>query len=197
MVIRRKPESEGLFARPGAPEDIVTAHIDGGARGNPGPAGFGVVVRDAEGKVLAEISEFLGHRTNNVAEYSALLAALEFARDHGHPSLRVMSDSELLVKQMKGQYKVNSPDLRPLFEQARRLASGLKYFDIRHVFREQNRDADKLANLAMDRGMGRKPESNSAKSGGSDYIGVVVNGVVEFVNDAPPNGTRVKVRKID
>src|SRR6202034_815517 len=141
--------------------DEIVAYCDGGARGNPGPAGFGVYIQDSGGKVLAELSEFLGAHTNNFAEYSALLAALEFAIDHGHKSLRVVSDSELMVKQMKGQYRVNSPELRPLYEEARRRISRLDHLQIPHVLREKNRHADRLANLAMDRGMGKAPQADS------------------------------------
>jgi probable phosphoglycerate mutase len=134
------------------PGKKMVAHIDGGARGNPGPAGYGVVIEDGGGKTLAELSRYLGHRTNNVAEYSGLLAALEKALDLGGGNLRVMSDSELLVRQMNGQYKVKSPDLRPLYEEARRLSRKFASFRIEHVRREQNRAADKLANRAMDEG---------------------------------------------
>jgi ribonuclease HI len=134
------------------PSGLIVAHIDGGARGNPGPAGYGVIIRDAAGKTLAELSEFLGHRTNNYAEYSALLAALEYAQRHGHVAIKVVSDSELLVRQINGQYKVKSPDLRPMYERARALARQFQWFAIEHARREQNRDADRLANAAMDRG---------------------------------------------
>src|ERR1700728_4327518 len=137
--------------------DEIVAYCDGGARGNPGPAGFGVYIQDSGGKALAELSEFLGTHTNNFAEYSALLAALEFAINNGHKSLRVISDSELMVKQMKGQYRVNSPELRPLYEEAKRRIARLDHFQIQHVLREKNRHADRLANVAMDRGMGRAP----------------------------------------
>src|ERR1700691_2023947 len=118
------PRSASLFADPPAkssqPVDWITAHCDGGARGNPGPAGFGALVQDADGQVLAELSQFLGIQTNNFAEYSGLLAVLDFALAHGHPRLRVISDSELMVKQIQGAYKVKSPGLRPLYEQARK-----------------------------------------------------------------------------
>jgi probable phosphoglycerate mutase len=131
----------------------VTAHCDGGARGNPGPAGFGAVIQDAEGTVLAELSEFLGIQTNNFAEYSGLLAVLEFAVAHGHPRLRVVSDSELMVRQIKGTYKVKSPGLRPLYEEAPRRIAQLEGFEIAHALRHKNKNADRLANQAMDRGM--------------------------------------------
>src|ERR1700721_1285579 len=140
--------------------DAIVAYCDGGSRGNPGPGGFGVYIQDSTGKVLAELSQYLGKQTNNFAEYSALLAALEFAIAQGHRSLRVVSDSELMVKQMKGQYRVNSPELRPLYEQARQRVPKLDHFQIQHVLREKNRHADRLANLAMDRGMGRAPAAS-------------------------------------
>jgi len=133
----------------------VTAHCDGGARGNPGPAGFGAVVTGADGEVLAELSEFLGVQTNNVAEYSGLLASLDFALKHGHRRVRVVSDSELMVKQIQGKYKVKSPGLRPLYEQAKKKIAQLEGFEIVHALRHKNKDADRLANMAMDKGMGR------------------------------------------
>ena len=134
----------------GAPEHVI-AHVDGGARGNPGPAGYGVVIENHEGKPIAEFSRYLGHRTNNFAEYSGLIAALNYALEHQHSAMRVLSDSELMVRQMNGVYKVRSPDLRPLYDQARALAQRLKWFRIEHVRREQNARADRLANEAMDR----------------------------------------------
>src|SRR5690242_19084165 len=140
----------------------ITAFCDGGARGNPGPAGFGVYIEGARGEKLAELSEYLGFRTNNFAEYSGLLAALEFALRYDHPRLRVSSDSELMVKQIKGQYKVKSPDLRPLYEEAKRRIAGLEFFQIQHVLRNKNREADRLANEAMDRGMAKKRASGES-----------------------------------
>ena len=133
----------------------ISAHCDGGARGNPGPAGFGALIQDAEGRVLAELSEFLGIQTNNFAEYSGLLATLDFALGHGYQRLRVISDSELMVKQVQGKYKVKSPGLRLLYEQAKQKIAQLEGFEIVHALRHKNKDADRLANDAMDRGMGR------------------------------------------
>ena len=133
----------------------ISAHCDGGARGNPGPAGFGALIQDAEGRVLAELSEFLGIQTNNFAEYSGLLATLDFALGHGYQRLRVISDSELMVKQVQGKYKVKSPGLRPLYEQAKQKIAQLEGFEIVHALRHKNKDADRLANDAMDRGMRR------------------------------------------
>ncbi|MGH9750595.1 MAG: ribonuclease HI family protein [Candidatus Polarisedimenticolia bacterium] len=134
---------------PPAAADLV-AHIDGGARGNPGPAGYGVSVTDPAGAVIAEMYGYLGIATNNTAEYAALLALLEYARRTGASSLSVRSDSELLVKQMLGAYRVKDPKLRILHAEARRLAAALPHVEFRHVRREQNREADALANRAMD-----------------------------------------------
>src|SRR6204780_2353685 len=156
----KSPISELAFPVPVF--DGIIAYCDGGSRGNPGPAGFGVYIQDSAGRVLAELSQSLGRHTNNFAEYSALLAALDFAIVNGHRSLRVISDSELMVKQMKGQYRVNSPELRPLYDEAKRRVPKLEHFQIQHVLREKNRHADRLANLAMDRGMGRAPAANPA-----------------------------------
>ena len=133
----------------------VHAHCDGGSRGNPGPAGYGAVVTDGSGATLAELSQFLGTRTNNFAEYSGLLAVLEWALAHGQKRVKVVSDSELMVKQIQGKYKVNSVDLKPLWQEARERIAKLDGFEITHALRHKNKDADALANQAMDRGMGR------------------------------------------
>jgi probable phosphoglycerate mutase len=147
-----------LFEESPSPAEAAgwhTAHCDGGSRGNPGPSGYGAVVEDAQSRVVARLSEYLGKQTNNYAEYSGLLAVLRWALEHGHKRLRVVSDSELMVKQMKGQYKVNSPGLLPLFQEARRMAARLERFEMRHTLRGGNQEADRLANEAMDKGMGR------------------------------------------
>jgi probable phosphoglycerate mutase len=141
-----------------------TAHCDGGSRGNPGPSGYGAVIEDANGQTVARLSEFVGRQTNNYAEYSGLLAVLRWALENGAKRLRVVSDSELMVKQMKGQYKVASPGLRPLFEEAKRRAARLEKFEMRHTLRDGNKEADRLANDAMDKGMGRTPERQSAEA---------------------------------
>jgi ribonuclease HI len=154
------PSSANLFpdeTTPGNQTGWVIAHCDGGARGNPGPAGYGALLQDETGSVLAELSEFLGNRTNNYAEYSGLLGCLQWALDHGHRRLQVVSDSELMVKQIQGKYKVNSPDLRPLWEEARRRIAQLDRFEISHALRHKNKAADQLANDAMDRGTKRPP----------------------------------------
>ena len=145
-----------LFAEAPQPANTwITAHCDGGARGNPGPAGYGAVITGPNGEPIAELSEFLGFRTNNYAEYSGLLACLQYALDHNHPRLRVVSDSELMVKQIQGRYKVNSPDLKPLWQEAKSRIARLKAFEISHALRHKNKDADRLANEAMDRGTKR------------------------------------------
>jgi ribonuclease HI len=126
------------------------ANIDGGSRGNPGPAAYGVVIRDPKGEIVARLKKYIGRMTNNVAEYYGLIAALDYVETQGIRALRIESDSELLVKQMKGLYKVRSAELAPLYERARKMASALDSFRIDHVYREQNREADALANMAMD-----------------------------------------------
>ena len=131
---------------------MIVAYIDGGARGNPGPAGYGVRIEDEMGSLIEEFNGFLGSATNNVAEYHGLLAALRYAQAHGHRKLRVMSDSELLVKQMKGEYRVKNAGLQPLYQEACAMAKVLDRIVFEHVRREQNKDADRLANLAMDEG---------------------------------------------
>jgi len=128
------------------------ANIDGASRGNPGPAAYAVIVRDPQGHIVLELAKRMGRETNNVAEYYALLAALDYATNQGIKSLRIRSDSELLVRQMQGRYKVKSPELKPLHERASKMSRQLSYFAIEHVRRELNRDADALANLALDSG---------------------------------------------
>lgn len=149
-----EPENDGRATPPD--REWFTAHCDGGSRGNPGPSGYGAVIEDPQGKVVARLSEYLGRQTNNYAEYSGLLAVLQWAVERGAKRLRVISDSELMVKQMKGQYKVASPGLRPLWEEAKRRAARLDRFEMRHTLRGGNQEADRLANEAMDRGMGKK-----------------------------------------
>ncbi|MFZ0340087.1 MAG: ribonuclease HI family protein [Terracidiphilus sp.] len=133
-----------------------TAHCDGGSRGNPGPSGYGAVLEDPQGQVMARLSEFLGHQTNNYAEYKGLLAVLAWALANGARRLRVFSDSELMVRQMKGIYKVKNAGLRPLWDEAQRLARQLDAFEMRHTLRGGNKEADKLANAAMDKGMAKQ-----------------------------------------
>jgi probable phosphoglycerate mutase len=211
--------TDNLFASEPAPgADWITAHCDGGSRGNPGPAGFGAVIEDADGQVLAKLSEFLGRQTNNYAEYAGLLAALKWAHQYQKAHLRVVSDSELMVRQMKGEYKVASPALRLLWEEARSLARKLKGFEIRHTLRGGNKEADRLANQAMDRGMGKDSGASgvSGASGASEPAGqqatkpahpgpskapqqvldgFVKGGVIHLLDGELPDGTFVKVIK--
>lgn len=182
--------------------DFITAYCDGGSRGNPGPAGYGVSIENAAGHPVAELSEFLGVKTNNFAEYSGLLASLEYALTHGYARLRVIADSELMVKQMKGQYRVNSPDLRPLWEEAKRRAGRLETFEIQHVLRGKNKRADALANQAMDRGTGRMVKDVVSASGPRAtqpaekpraLKGFVKNGVVHLLEGELPENCFVRV----
>jgi ribonuclease HI len=145
------------------PAGVHIANIDGASRGNPGPASYAVVVRDPAGKIVLELAKNIGRETNNVAEYYSLLAALDYATSQGIAALRIRSDSELLVRQMQGRYKVKSADLKPLFERASKMARQLKYFAIEHVRRELNTDADALANVALDSAGVAKYEGRSAK----------------------------------
>ena len=129
---------------------MIRAYIDGGARGNPGPAGYGVRVEAADGTLLEELHGGLGIATNNVAEYNGLLAALEWAVAHDEREIHIRADSELLVKQMRGEYKVKHPGLQPLHVRARLLVMELERVVFEHVRREHNKDADRLSNLGMD-----------------------------------------------
>ena len=154
-MMKRPQKSAGrLFSEPAPREERLegayTANIDGAARGNPGPASYAVVVRRPDGTPLESLGKYIGRQTNNVAEYYALIAALDYAIAHHLKRLRVRSDFELLVRQIQGIYKVKSPDLRPLHERARKMIAGLEAFAIEHVPREQNADADAVANAALD-----------------------------------------------
>ncbi len=191
---------------------MLIAHCDGGSRGNPGPAGYGAVIEDSQGRILARLSEYLGKRTNNYAEYSALLGVLAWCLENKRTRLRVIADSELMVKQMQGKYKVNSPDLRPLWEEARKRASRLERFEIAHTLRGGNKEADQLANDAMDRGMGRTPAPPLPPSASGSkprpiagpaapkpprervvLEGFVKGGVVHLIEGELPDGIFVKV----
>jgi ribonuclease HI len=169
--ISKPPAGAGLFpAEPVAAAKSAShrANIDGGSRGNPGPASYGVVVRDAKGAIVAKLKKYIGRATNNVAEYYGLIAALDYAQAHAIRALHIESDSELLVKQMRGQYKVKSEELRPLFERAKKMSATFDSFGINHVYREQNQDADALANEALDETAGTPAGGGtmSAKSTG-------------------------------
>jgi ribonuclease HI len=129
---------------------MIIAYIDGGARGNPGPAGYGVRIENEAGEMIDELHGALGIATNNVAEYNGLLAALQWAVDHGEREVHIRADSELLVKQMRGEYKVKHPGLQPLYVRARLLVMELGDVRFAHVRREKNKEADRLSNLGMD-----------------------------------------------
>ena len=149
--VPKPPSGRLLFDAPEKPANVFVANVDGASRGNPGPASYAVILRAPDGTIRFESGKFIGRTTNNVAEYYGLITALDYAAAQGIERLLVRSDSQLLVRQMQGRYKVKSPDLQPLYERARKLAHGLTYFAIEHVPREQNREADELANIALDR----------------------------------------------
>jgi ribonuclease HI len=200
MYSSRSAGTKSLFeARENPPEHYLIAHSDGGARGNPGPAGYGVVIKDESGRTVAALSEYLGHQTNNFAEYQGLIAALEYAIKHGPKALKLISDSELLVRQIKGIYKVKNATLQDLHGRAKELIAQLDWFSIGHALREHNQEADLLANEAMDKGMGRSVVRAPAPPSGQphsqqEFEGIVRNGTVELSNGTLPEGTRVQVR---
>ena len=177
------------------PEQYLVAHTDGGARGNPGPAGYGVAISDAKGHKVAGLSKYLGHQTNNFAEYQALIGALEYAVENHHKALKVISDSELMVRQIKGIYKVKDATLRDLHARATELISKLDWFQIEHVLRGHNREADELANQAMDKGSGRAPAPTARpQPAPQEFNGVVRACKIELLDGTLPDGTAVQVR---
>jgi ribonuclease HI len=208
------PTARPLFEpRETPPAHYLIAHSDGGARGNPGPAGYGVVIKDETGKKVAALSEYLGHQTNNFAEYQGLIAALEYAVKTGPKALKLISDSELLVRQIKGIYKVKNAVLQDLHARAKELIAQLDWFSIGHAFREHNQEADHLANAAMDKGMGRQNVARAPSPATADaniaadaftrgpqslcqqeFEGIVRNGKVELISGNLPDGTRVQLR---
>ena len=190
---------------PAAPPDTyLIAYTDGGARGNPGPAGYGVVINDSKGNKVSALSQYLGKQTNNFAEYQALIGALEYAVQHGPKALKVISDSELMVRQIKGIYKVKDATLRDLHARASQLIRQLEWFNIEHVLRSKNREADELANRAMDEGSGRgkspkvntdaSVNSTSPELGQREFEGVVRDGRIELLDGSLPDGTAVQIR---
>jgi ribonuclease HI len=185
------------------PEHCLIAHSDGGARGNPGPAGYGVVIQDVKGNKVATLSQYLGHQTNNFAEYQGLIAALEYAVEHDHKAMKVISDSELLVRQIKGVYKVKNATLQDLHGRAKQLIAKLDWFSIGHALREHNQEADRLANAAMDKGMGRAPRAAPAvapsrltpmQEPSREFQGVVRDGKIQLLDGELPEGAQVQVR---
>src|ERR1700674_777808 len=192
---------ELFSAHDNPPEHHLIAFSDGGARGNPGPSGYGVVIQDEAGRKVAALSEYLGYQTNNVAEYQGLIAALEYAVANGHKALKVISDSELLVRQIKGIYKVKNAALQDLHGRAKELIAQLAWFSIGHVLRGHNEEADRLANAAMDKGMGRVARAPSPASlsenipeARQEFNGIVREGKVELLDGKLPDGTQVQVR---
>ena len=190
--------SGSLFnVRETSPQHYLVAHTDGGARGNPGPAGYGVVIEDESHRKVTSLSEYLGHQTNNFAEYQALIAALEYAVEHGPKALKVVSDSELLVRQIKGIYKVKNQALKDLHARAKELIAQLDWFSIGHAMREHNQEADRLANEAMDKGMGRAIHSATQAvtqpPSSEEFEGVVRSGKIDLAGKLP-DGTRVQIR---
>src|SRR5580704_5742622 len=187
MYSSRSRSTKPLFeSRENPPQHYLIAHSDGGARGNPGPAGYGVVIQDEAGRKVAALSEYLGHQTNNFAEYQGLIAALEYAVANGHKALKVISDSELLVRQIKGIYKVKNAALQDLHGRAKELIAQLDWFSIGHVLRGHNEEADSLANAAMDKGMGRLARASLPVSGNipvvrQEFNGVVREGKIELI----------------
>jgi ribonuclease HI/predicted RNA-binding Zn-ribbon protein involved in translation (DUF1610 family) len=145
-------------------DETLTLEFDGGSRGNPGPSGIGVVVRAADGTPLVTLGRFLGKCTNNVAEYRALITAMEEARKLGARKIIIRGDSELIIKQMKGEYRVKHPDMKALYDEAQNLVGKFEQAKIEHNLRHKNELADKLANLAMDR---RQDVTDIAEGNGS------------------------------
>jgi len=129
---------------------VITAYFDGGARSNPGPAGYGVYIIDDQGNVLAELAASLGIATNNIAEYNGLIAALQWAVDHNLDAITIKGDSLLIIEQMRGNYKVKHEGLKPLHMKARMLVMQIGNVKFEHVPREKNKDADRLSNVGMD-----------------------------------------------
>jgi ribonuclease HI len=132
-------------------DELITVEFDGGSRGNPGPAGIGIVLRAQDGTPLVTLGRFIGRATNNIAEYQALIAGLQKAQELGAKKLIIRGDSELIIKQMRGEYRVRHPELKPLYEEAYHLLHQFKEARLEHNFRHKNALADKLANLAMDK----------------------------------------------
>jgi len=195
------PRGARLFGDPPpeAKAPAWRANIDGGSRGNPGPASYGVVIRDPRGEIVARLKKYIGRTTNNVAEYYGLIAALDYAQSNHIRALRIESDSELMVKQMRGQYKVKSADLKPLFERAIKMSQTFAAFRIDHVFREQNKEADALANEAMDEVSGRPSatparDDAAAKSQPRKLRAQVRNGALVLQDPLDlPEGSQVEI----
>jgi ribonuclease HI len=204
VIHKRVPAQRGggLFGDvpPEPPKPATAAYqanVDGGSRGNPGPAAYGVIIRDGSGAIVARLKKYIGQNTNNVAEYFGLIAALDYAQAHGVRALRIESDSELMVKQMRGQYKVKSPELKPLFERARKMTQSFESFRIDHVYREQNREADALVNQALDetgRGASTAAAPPAPKETNIRLVGFCRSGKLELQQPVNfPDGTELEI----
>jgi ribonuclease HI len=178
------PHGQRLFGEPER-QTAHVAYIDGASRGNPGPAAYAVVLQGPGGQTLAEIGKYFGRATNNVAEYYGLIAALDAAQSRGVTRLLIRSDSELLVRQMQGRYKVKSADLKPLYERALKLSRGFAHFAIEHVPREQNTEADALGNRALD----ETSRSSASRSDAAPLIAAIATPAPAAKFDAAPNRT--------
>jgi probable phosphoglycerate mutase len=192
----KPPSGRLLFDTPEKPANIFVANVDGASRGNPGPASYAVILRGPDGATRFEVGKYIGRATNNVAEYYGLITALDYAASQGIGRLLVRSDSELLVRQMQGRYKVKSADLRPLYERARKLANGFAYFAIEHVRRELNREADELANIALDR-TGSHGGNTSQESGFGASPGASRNVKAAAISGSAPSvggGRKIRAR---
>lgn len=170
--------------------ETLTLEFDGGSRGNPGPAGIGVVVRAQDGTPLATVGRFIGRATNNVAEYKALILAMEKALELGATKIQIRGDSELIVKQMRGEYRVKNPDLRDLYEQAQHLIRQFDEARIDHNLRDKNKLADKLANLAMD----HKAEVTDAEESPIDAPAPIATAAGDRIS-CPRCGCVIEVKK--
>lgn len=171
-------------------DEPITLEFDGGSRGNPGPAGIGVVLRAADRTPLVTLGRFIGRATNNVAEYSALITALEKARELGARRIHIRGDSELVIKQMLGEYRTKHPDLQPLNREAQSLAAQFEQVTFEHNLREKNALADKLANLAMD----RKADVTDAEETTVD-VPAPVESRVGDVHTCPRCGCTIEIRQ--
>jgi ribonuclease HI len=152
LKLELKPKLKLSEQKRAAKAPFFSVYVDGASRGNPGRAGAGAVIKDADGKVIKRMKKGLGITTNNMAEYRALIMGLEEAKRLGLDRVKVFADSELVVKQIKGEYRVKNETLRPLYSEALDLADGFEGFNISYITRDKNAEADRLANMAIDRG---------------------------------------------
>ncbi len=209
MALRPFPEKSRYHSQEfiGGPitsldQGYLVAYVDGDARGHPGPAGYGVVIEDEVGRPVAQLSEFLGSQTNHHAGYSGLLAALNYALRHGFKALKLVSDSEQIVQEIRGERKVRSAPLNELHARAMLLIDQLEFVELTYLSREKNREADKLANVVIDRGIARKAPVVSATDVGGvasvvpELNGIVRDGVIHFTGGPLPDGTSVKIRAV-